>query len=187
MRVEDAPLPGVRILTPVKHGDARGFFSETYSKPRYAALGIAEDFMQDNHSLSADKGVVRGLHFQANPMAQAKLLRVVRGAVFDVMVDLRHGSPTYGRHFAVTISADAWNQVYVPAGLAHGFCTLEPGTEVIYKASAPYSPAHEAGLLWNDPDLGIDWPVSAADAILSPKDTQYPRLRDLRPYFTFRS
>jgi dTDP-4-dehydrorhamnose 3,5-epimerase len=186
MRVEDAPLPGVKILAPDKHGDARGFFSETYSKSRYAALGIVDEFIQDNHSLSVEKGVVRGLHFQTNPVAQAKLLRVVRGSVLDVVVDIRHGSPAFGQHVAVRISAEDWNQIYVPAGLAHGFCTLEPNTEVLYKVSAPYAPANEAGLLWNDPDLGIDWPVSEKDAILSPKDREHPRLKDMNRYFIFR-
>lgn len=185
MHVEDTPLPGVRILFPAQHRDQRGFFSETYARTRYASLGIGEEFVQDNHSLSVERGVVRGLHFQTNPFAQAKLLRVVRGRIFDVVVDIRHGSPQFGHYVATEISAQNWTQIYVPPGCAHGFCTLEADTEVIYKVSRPYAPEHDAGLLWNDPELGIAWPVSPDEAILSPKDARLPRLRDLPCHFVF--
>ncbi|HIC81592.1 MAG TPA: dTDP-4-dehydrorhamnose 3,5-epimerase [Kiloniellaceae bacterium] len=185
MDVTSLAIPEVRLIKAVKHGDHRGFFSETYSKRDLAAAGIDADFVQDNQSLSATVGTVRGLHFQIPPQAQAKLLRVVRGAVFDVAVDLRRGSPTYGRHVAVTVSAADWNQIFIPVGFAHGFCTVEPGTEVIYKVSDYYAPEAERGLLWNDPELGIDWPVAADEAVLSPRDSQWPRLRELSRFFDY--
>ncbi|WP_299395335.1 dTDP-4-dehydrorhamnose 3,5-epimerase [Pelagibius sp.] len=185
MDVTSLAIPAVRLIKAVKHGDHRGFFSETYSKRDLAAAGIEADFVQDNQSLSAAVGTVRGLHFQVPPCAQAKLLRVVRGAVFDVAVDLRRGSPSYGRHVAVTVSAADWNQIFIPVGFAHGFCTVEPDTEVIYKVSDYYAPEAERGLLWNDPELGIDWPVAAAEAVLSPRDGQWPPLRELSGFFDY--
>ena len=152
----DASMPEVKVASLKKHGDARGFFSETYTYRAFAAAGIADTFVQDNHALSGMPGTVRGLHFQTPPFAQAKLVRVTRGAILDVAVDIRVGSPTYGKHVAITISADAWNQIYIPIGFAHGLVTLEPDTEVLYKVSNYYSPEHDKGLLWNDPVLGID-------------------------------
>lgn len=184
MQVTSLEIPEVRLISAVKHGDHRGFFSETYSRRALAAAGIAADFVQDNHSLSAEPGTLRGLHFQAPPHAQAKLLRVVRGAVFDVAVDLRWGSPTYGRHVSAVIAAAAWNQIYVPVGFAHGFCTLEPDTEVLYKVSDFYAPAAEGGLRWDDPDLAIAWPA-AAGAVISERDRAWPRLRDLSRVFLY--
>ncbi len=141
--------------------------------------------MQDNHSLSAEKGIVRGLHFQVPPFAQDKLVSVVHGSVFDVAVDLRRGSPTYGQHVSVVLSAEAWNQILVPIGFAHGLMTLEPDTEVIYKVSNYYAPDHDKGLLWNDPALGIEWPVAEDEAILSARDKVQSCLVDLPPYFHF--
>lgn len=179
MRIEELSIPAVRILTPKKHGDHRGFFSEVYNKKALAAAGIEIDFVQDNHSLSAEKGVVRGLHFQVPPFAQDKLVRVVRGSVFDVAVDLRRGSPTYGQHAGAVLSAEAWNQILVPIGFAHGFMTLEPDTEVIYKVSNYYAPDHDKGLLWNDPDVGVAWPIPEGDAILSDKDRTQPRFAEI--------
>ncbi|MEQ8356915.1 MAG: dTDP-4-dehydrorhamnose 3,5-epimerase [Kiloniellaceae bacterium] len=184
MDVVNLAIPEVRLVSTVRHGDHRGFFSETYSKQAFADAGIDADFVQDNHSLSAEPGTLRGLHFQAPPRAQAKLLRVIRGAVFDVAVDLRWGSPTYGRHVSATISAKAWNQIFVPTGFAHGFCTLEADTEVLYKVSDFYAPEAEQGLLWNDPDLAVDWPA-AAGAALSKRDRHWPRLRDLSRVFQY--
>jgi len=169
----------------VKHGDHRGFFSETYNKRILRGAGIELDFVQDNHSLSPEVGTVRGLHFQLPPYAQAKLLRVTRGAVFDVAIDLRDGSPSYGRHVSVTISASAWNQIFIPAGFAHGFCTLEPDTEVIYKVTDYYAPEAESGVLWNDPDLGIPWPVGADEAILSDRDRAWPPLSEISKVFRY--
>ena len=185
MDVTRLAIPDVRLITPVKHGDHRGFFSETYNSQAFAAAGIDANFVQDNQSLSAEVGTLRGLHFQVPPRAQAKLLRVIHGAVFDVAVDLRCGSPTYGRHVTATISAAAWNQIYIPAGFAHGFCTLEPDTEVIYKVSDFYAPEAEQGLAWDDPDLAIAWPAEAGAVVLSARDRTWPRLRDLSRVFQY--
>lgn len=179
MHVECLDIPDVRVLSPRKYADPRGFFSETYNNKALAAFGIDINFVQDNHSYSAEKGTVRGLHFQTAPFAQDKLVRVARGSVFDVVVDLRRGSPTYGRHVSIVLSAEAWNQVLVPVGFAHGFMTLEPDTEVIYKVSNYYSPDQDKGLLWNDPALGIAWPLAENDALLSEKDRIQPRLAQL--------
>ena len=183
MQVEHLNIPDVRLLSPRKHGDRRGFFSETYNRKALAVIGIDIDFVQDNHSYSADKGTVRGLHFQTPPFAQDKLVRVARGAVFDIVVDLRQGSPTYARHVSAVLSTEAWNQLLVPIGFAHGFMTLEPDTEVIYKVSNYYAPDHDKGLLWNDPALGINWPIPDEEAVLSDKDRKLPRLAELTTPF----
>lgn len=183
MKVEPLAIPEVRLLTPRRHGDHRGFFSEVYNRKALLEAGIDLDFVQDNHSLSADRGTVRGLHFQSPPFAQDKLVRVVRGAVFDVAVDLRRDSPTYGRHVSATLSAKDWNQLLVPVGFAHGFVTLEDNTEVIYKVSNYYAPEHDHGLRWNDPALGIEWPIREEEAILSAKDEVQPMLADLNSPF----
>jgi dTDP-4-dehydrorhamnose 3,5-epimerase len=185
MMVIALDIPDVKILTPKKHGDHRGFFSEVYNKRALAAAGIDIDFVQDNQSLSAEKGTVRGLHFQIPPFAQDKLVRAVRGAVFDVAVDLRRSSPTYGQKVSAVLSAAEWNQILVPIGFAHGFMTLEPDTEVIYKVSNYYAPEHERGLLWNDPDLGIEWPIPEGEAVLSDRDRKQPRLAELVSAFEF--
>lgn len=174
-------------MTPKKFGDGRGFFSETYSARRFEQAGITDLFVQDNHSLSAQVGTVRGLHFQIAPHAQSKLVRVVRGAILDVALDIRRGSPTFGQHIAVELSAEAWNQLFVPIGFAHGFCTLQPDTEVLYKVNAYYAPEAEFGVLWCDEELGIDWPIGAGNPVLSEKDRRHPRLCDLPTYFTYES
>jgi dTDP-4-dehydrorhamnose 3,5-epimerase len=183
MQIERTALEGVLIIRPKKHGDHRGFFSETFRHSALQAEGVVVDWAQDNHSFSAVRGVVRGLHFQRAPKAQAKLLRVTRGAVFDVAVDIRQGSPSYGRHVAVELSAENWTQIYVPAGFAHGFCTLSENTEVLYKVSSEYAPELEGGLVWNDPDLGIVWPIAAEDATLSPRDRDWPPFKDFASPF----
>lgn len=183
MDVVSLDIPDVKIIRPKKFGDHRGFFSETYTKKTFEAAGLHYDFVQDNQSLSAEVGTIRGLHFQLPPFAQDKLVRVVRGAILDVAVDIRKGSPTFGRHVSAVISAAEWNQILVPVGFAHGFCTLEPDTEVIYKVTNYYSPEHDRGLLWNDPDLGIDWPVTADKARLSDKDHKHPTLAKLTDLF----
>lgn len=183
MDIVELAIPDVKVIRAKKFGDHRGFFSETYNKNAFDAAGLSLDFVQDNHSLSAEVGTVRGLHFQIPPFAQDKLLRVTRGAVFDVAVDIRRGSPTYGRHVSAVISAAEWNQILIPIGFAHGFCTLEPDTEVLYKVTNFYSPQHDRGLLWNDPDLGIAWPVQADKAQLSDKDHKHPRLAELGDFF----
>jgi dTDP-4-dehydrorhamnose 3,5-epimerase len=177
-------IPDVKLIVPRIHRDHRGFFSETYNRTDLAALGVNLDFVQDNHSLSVQRGVVRGLHFQIPPFAQDKLVRVIRGSVFDVAVDIRRRSSTYGKHVARIISAAHWNQFLIPIGFAHGFCTLEPNTEVIYKVTNYYSPEHDRGMLWDDPDLQIAWPIGEALAIVSDKDRGLPRFSDLPAYFS---
>ena len=187
MIAEPTRIPEVKLLRMRRHCDERGFFSEIYSRRALADAGIDSDFVQDNHSFSDPPGVVRGLHFQIPPFAQDKLVRVVRGAIFDVAVDLRQGSPTRGRHVAQIIRAEDWMQLFIPAGFAHGFCTLEPQTEVLYKVTAYYSPAHERGLRWNDPELDIAWPVATDAAILSDKDRRHPTLAALPVHFRYQS
>lgn len=179
MDVRRLEIPDVKLITTKRFGDHRGFFSETYTKKAFVEAGIDLDFVQDNHSRSADRGTLRGLHFQGHPFAQDKLVRVLKGAILDVAVDLRRGSPTFGRHVAVELTDESWQQLLVPAGFAHGFCTLVPDTEVFYKVTNYYAPQHDFGVLWNDPDLGIEWPVAEADAILSEKDRRQPRFKDL--------
>jgi dTDP-4-dehydrorhamnose 3,5-epimerase len=183
--VESLAIPAVKIIRAKKHVDARGFFSETFSQRDLQEAGIDIAFVQDNHVFSAEKGTVRGLHFQTPPFAQDKLVRVVRGAIFDVAVDLRVGSPTYGQHVSALISAEGWNQILVPVGFAHGLVTLEANTEVLYKVSNYYSPEHDKGVLWSDPALECDWPVDEAEALLSDKDKRQPRLADLPSNFYY--
>jgi len=183
LNIERFAIEGVVRIIPRAYADARGVFSETYSRRGFAeALGQA-DFVQDNVSRSARRGTVRGLHYQAPPMAQAKLVRVLKGAIFDVAVDARAGSPTYGRHVAVTLRADDGAQLFVPRGFLHGFCTLEDDTEVFYKVDAYYSPAHDGSIHWADPDLAIAWPIREADAVLSEKDAAAPRFSAIQGGF----
>lgn len=170
MQIDTTGIPGLFVLTPARYGDARGFFSETWNRARLAEHGIDVDFVQDNHSLSAQPGTVRGLHFQAPPHAQAKLVRCGRGALFDVAVDVRRGSPTYGRWFGVELSFENGKQLMIPAGFAHGFATREADTEIVYKCSDTYAPETEGSLRFDDPDLGIDWGLGDLDPILSDKD-----------------
>lgn len=177
-------LPDVIRILPSRFGDHRGFFSETYSQLAYANLGIEAVFVQDNHSLSAAVGTVRGLHFQVPPHAQAKLVRCGRGTVFDVAVDIRRGSPTYGRWAGFTLSAENGAQLYIPVGFAHGFATLEPDSEIIYKCSDYYAPETEGALRWDDSDIGIAWPLTAAP-VLSEKDASAPLLADFNSPCTF--
>lgn len=176
-------IEAVKLIAPRRIADGRGFFSEVYGVRAFAEAGIDTPFVQDNHSLSVRAGTVRGLHFQSPPHAQAKLVRVTRGRVLDVAVDLRRSSVAYGRHVAAELSADNWRQLFIPAGFAHGFCTLEPDTEIVYKVSAPYAATNDLGLAFDDPALGIDWPVRLEDATLSDKDRRQPRLADLPRYF----
>jgi dTDP-4-dehydrorhamnose 3,5-epimerase len=185
MIVEALAIPDVKLIRPAKHGDARGFFSETYNRRALSGAGVTAEFVQDNHSLSAQAGVVRGLHFQIPPRAQGKLVRVTRGAVFDVAVDIRRGSPTFGQHVSAVLSAENWAQLWIPAGFAHGFSTLEPDTEFVYKVTDYYAPECDRGLAWDDTFLGIPWPVEPSAAILSDKDRAHPRLAALPPYFAY--
>ena len=181
--IEPTAIPDVKIIQTKRFGDERGFFSEVYNRQRYAEKGIDLEFVQDNHSWSAKPGTVRGLHFQSPPFAQDKLVRVTRGRILDLAVDLRRSSPTYACHVAVELSAENWRQLLVPVGFAHGFCTLEPDTEVLYKVTGYYSAAHDHGLAWDDPELAIDWPVATKAAVVSDKDRQQPRLADLPIFF----
>ena len=183
MQVEQLAISDVLLVTPAVHRDERGFFSETFNKHVLSNAGIGGSFVQDNHSLSTEKGVIRGLHFQKPPHAQDKLVRVARGAIFDVAVDIRQSSPTFGHHIAITLSADNWRQLWVPKGFAHGFCTLQPNTEVLYKVTDYYAPDCDRGLAWDDGSLAIKWPITAESAILSDKDRQHPRLSELPAYF----
>lgn len=176
-------LAGLYEIRPKKFGDDRGFFSETYNAALLAEAGIDVAFVQDNHSYSAATGVLRGLHFQTPPVAQDKLVRVSRGSVFDVAVDLRPGSPTYGQWEGLTLSAALWNQIFVPKGFAHGFVTLEENTEVQYKVSAPYSPEHDRSVRFDDPAIGIEWPLAPGAVQLSAKDRAAPLLADLEMGF----
>lgn len=172
------------LISPERHGDHRGFFAETYSRRKYTELGIEDEFVQDNHSLSRDVGTLRGLHYQAPPHAQAKLVRCGRGALFDVAVDIRSGSPTFGQWEGYELTAENGEQLYVPVGFAHGFVTLEPDSEIVYKCSDYYAPETEGAILWNDPDISIDWPTDA-DPILSEKDAVAPLLSELESPFIF--
>ena len=183
MRVEETAIPDVRILHLQPHGDRRGLFVETYDHGLFTRHGVTDEFVQDATSRSDRRGVVRGLHFQTPPFVQAKLVRVARGRIFDVAVDLRRGRPTYGRHVAVELAADDWRMLYIPGGFAHGFCTLTEDTEIAYKLSAPYSPEHARGVLWNDPDLGVSWPASAAEAVVTERDKTWPTLKTMPPAF----
>lgn len=177
MKIEETVLPGVIVVTPDRFGDARGWFSETWNGPRLAASGIAIDFVQDNHSMSAASGTLRGLHFQRPPRAQDKLVRCTRGAILDVAVDVRKGSPTFGRWVGVELTAENRRQLLVPKGFLHGFVTREPDTEVMYKCSDVYAPDCDGGIRWNDPDLGIDWGLTG-DPVLSAKDQAAALLKD---------
>jgi len=185
VRVRPLSLPEVLEIEPERHGDERGFFSEVWNREALAREGIAIDFVQDNHSLSAKRGVLRGLHYQAPPFAQAKLVRVTRGSIYDVAVDIRHGSPTFGWWVGAVVSAEKWNQILVPVGFAHGFVTLERNTEVLYKVSAPYSRDHDRAIRFDDPAIGIEWPVDARKLILSLKDRSAPTLAEAEPAFRF--
>uniref|UniRef100_A0A9E7ZJP4 dTDP-4-dehydrorhamnose 3,5-epimerase n=1 Tax=Bosea sp. NBC_00436 TaxID=2969620 RepID=A0A9E7ZJP4_9HYPH len=183
LSVEETAIPAVKIVTPKKFGDHRGFFSETWSRRAFAEAGLDLDFVQDNQSLSAPVGTLRGLHFQSPPFAQDKLVRVTRGRILDVAVDIRASSPSFGKHVAVELSVENWKQLLVPVGFAHGFVTLEPDTEVIYKVTAPYAPENDHGLAFDDPALGIDWRLPLSGLTLSDKDRKHPRLAEMLRYF----
>ena len=173
-RIESLAIRDVKIITPARHNDARGSFCETFNQRALKSAGINTNFVQDNSAVSILPGTVRGLHFQASPYAQGKLLRVIRGRIFDVAVDLRFDSATFGQWVGKEISADSAEQIWIPAGFAHGYCTLEPFTEVFYKVDEYYKPAAEGGILWDDPDLDIHWPEVRAEPIVSKKDRELP-------------
>jgi dTDP-4-dehydrorhamnose 3,5-epimerase len=183
MDVIPTSIPDVKVLRPKKHGDHRGFFSEVYSRKAMADVGIADEFVQDNHSMSAARGVLRGLHYQVGSAAQAKLVRVTKGAILDIAVDIRRNSPTFGWHVAAELSAENWLQIYVPVGFAHGFVTLQENTEVIYKVTTLYSPKDERGIRWNDPALQINWGIDESQAVLSDRDRKHPMLAEQADLF----
>jgi dTDP-4-dehydrorhamnose 3,5-epimerase len=174
-----------KLIKPKRFGDDRGWFSETYNRRDWLRMGVEDEFVQDNHSMSARAGVLRGLHFQAPPHAQAKLVRCVRGRIWDVVVDIRRGSPTYGKWAGAELTPDNGLQLYAPVGFAHGFITLEPESEVHYKASHYYAPASEGGLIWDDEDLALPWPAPEEGPILSDKDRILPRLKDFVSPFDY--
>jgi dTDP-4-dehydrorhamnose 3,5-epimerase len=176
-------IPDVLLITPPKFSDSRGFFSETWSAAKLAANGFTASFVQDNQSFSAAKGTVRGLHCQLAPAPQGKLVRVIRGAIWDVAVDIRTGSPTYGHHVAAILSEENWRQLWIPPGFLHGFCTLEDNTEVIYKVTADYNREAERAVIWNDPTLALPWPVEAGKEMMSDKDRAAPPLNPAETWF----
>ena len=184
MQASPLALPEVIEIVSNKYEDQRGFFSETYNQHRFHEAGIRLTWVQDNHSHSVLRGTLRGLHFQIPPFAQDKLVRVVRGAIFDVAVDIRRGSPRFGCWCSCVISAERWNQILVPKGFAHGFVTLEPNTEVIYKVSEFYDRDHDRAINYADSDIGVEWPV-AGDLLLSAKDQAAPALRDVDTGFIY--
>jgi dTDP-4-dehydrorhamnose 3,5-epimerase len=183
MDIRKLQIPGPVVVVPRKFGDERGFLSEIYSDDAFGANVAQVRFVQENHSYSEHAGTIRGIHFQVPPHAQGKLVRVVRGAAFDVAIDLRAGSPTFGRCATVELSAANWNQMWIPAGFGHGLCTLEPHTEVVYKLTAPYHRESERGIAWNDPGLAIDWPLGQREPHLSDRDRQHPSLAEAAAYF----
>jgi dTDP-4-dehydrorhamnose 3,5-epimerase len=185
MKFREFEVPDLKLLVPRRFADARGSFSEVWVDSWFREVIADVAFVQDNQALSTRKGTVRGLHFQKPPTAQGKLVRVIRGSVFDVTVDIRKGSPSFGRHVATRLDAAEGAQLWVPPGFLHGYCTLEDETEVYYKVTSYYSPSDEAGVLWNDPDLRISWPIQPEVVLLSDKDQRHPRFRDLPDYFDY--
>ncbi len=184
MEAKSFAIAGPLLLTPRRFADTRGFFSEVYNQRTFDALIGNARFVQENHSLSRPQGTVRGLHFQTPPTAQGKLVRVVRGAIFDIAVDIRRHSTTYGQYASAVLSAENWAELWIPVGFAHGFCTLEPDTEVIYQVTDYYSQPDDRGIAWDDPDIRIKWPIDLATAVLSDKDRSHPRLASLPAYFS---
>ncbi|MBJ3764345.1 dTDP-4-dehydrorhamnose 3,5-epimerase [Maribius pontilimi] len=185
MYIETTPLPGVLILTPKRFGDDRGFFAETWNRQRMAQAGLDIDFVQDNHSVSARTDTLRGLHYQSPPHAQSKLVRCGRGALWDVAVDIRVGSPTYGRWTGVELTPENGKQLLIPSGFLHGFVTRAPDTEIVYKCSDHYHPDCDGAIAWNDPDIGIAWGLESTAPILSDRDAKAPALADMDPVFTW--
>ena len=183
MKVERLQVPDLILVTPPRFGDERGFFSEVFKLGAFRDAGIDLPFVQDNQSLSRERGVIRGLHCQIAPHPQGKLVRCVRGAIWDVAVDARVGSPTYGQWGAAELSAENWAQLWVPPGFLHGFCTLQPDTEVIYKVTDVYDRASERGVVWDDPTLALPWPIQRGEAVLSDKDKVLPRWADAGALF----
>jgi dTDP-4-dehydrorhamnose 3,5-epimerase len=185
MQIMDTALAEIKVVMSQRIGDTRGFFSEVWNARDFASVGIDAAFVQDNHVRNALKGTLRGLHYQVPPVAQGKLVRVTRGAIFDVAVDVRRGSPAFGRHAAAVLTADNWYQLWIPPGFAHGYCTLEDDTEVQYKTTDFYSPTYDHGIAWDDPALMITWPVTLETAIVSERDRTLPRLCEQTQLFDY--
>jgi len=185
LEIQPLQLSEVKLVIPRIHRDQRGFFCETYNHRTLSAAGLPMVFVQDNHTLSSEPGTLRGLHYQAPPHAQGKLIRVTRGSIFDVAVDIRVGSPTFGQHASAVLSSENHMQIWIPVGFAHGYCTLEPDTEVIYKVTDYYAPDCDRGIKWDDDALGIKWPVHPGEVKLSEKDRTQPALKDMGPAFVF--
>ncbi len=185
MEIRATAIPEVKVIVPARYGDHRGFFSEVYNRRALAEAGLDVEFVQDNHSYSAQRGTLRGLHFQRPPATQTKLLRVLRGAVVDVAVDCRFGSPTFGEHVMVELSAAAGSQIFCPKGFAHATLTMAPDTEITYKVDAYYAPNRDLGIRFDDPDLAIAWPIPTSQLVLSDKDRKLPWFRDLPAVFTY--
>jgi dTDP-4-dehydrorhamnose 3,5-epimerase len=185
MEIETTKLPGVMVLTPRRFGDHRGFFSESWNARVMAEAGLTYDFVQDNHSLSREVGTLRGMHFQSPPHAQAKLVRCGRGCLYDVVVDIRQGSPTYGQWVGEELSFENGKQLMVPAGFLHGFVTRAPDTEIVYKCTDFYAPSADGAVRWDDPEIGIDWDLGGIEPVLSEKDAAAPLLSELGPVFTY--
>jgi dTDP-4-dehydrorhamnose 3,5-epimerase len=183
LEIQSFPIDGIKLIRPRRIADARGYFAATYVRSEFVAAGIDHEFVQDNESRSRTTATIRGLHFQIRPFAQTKLVRVLRGRILDAVVDLRRSSPSYGKHLAIELSEAAGEQLLVPAGFAHGFCTLEPETMVLYKVDNVYSAEHDRGVYWADASLGIEWPVAAVDAVVSERDRGLPKFRELPAYF----
>jgi dTDP-4-dehydrorhamnose 3,5-epimerase len=183
MEVRALAIPDIKVINPKKFEDERGFFSETYNKKAFADFGIDVEFVQDNQSLSVAVGTIRGLHYQIHPFAQDKLVRVIRGRILDVAVDIRRSSPTFGKWVSAELSAKNWNQILVPIGFAHGICTLEPNTELVYKVTNYFSPRHDFGIRWNDPDLAVSWQFAENNVVLSDKDAKQPLFREVTNWF----
>ena len=186
MKVERLNIPDVILVTPPRFGDNRGFFSEVFKRDAFAEAGIDVPFVQDNQSLSAEVGTIRGLHCQTGPHAQGKLVRVLKGAIWDVAVDVRMGSPTYGQWAAAELSAENWSQLWIPGGFLHGFCTLQPDTEVFYKVTDRYAKECERGVLWNDATLNLPWPTPSGGPVLSDKDKVLPGIEAAAGWFPAR-
>ncbi|MGO7684930.1 dTDP-4-dehydrorhamnose 3,5-epimerase [Rhizobium ruizarguesonis] len=185
MRIETTAIEGIVAITPPRFGDHRGYFSEVFKDAWFRENVADVTFIQDNESLSAQTGTIRGLHFQIPPFAQGKLVRCLAGRIMDVVVDIREGSPSFGKWLSQELSPENGMQLWVPAGFAHGFATLEPNSVISYKVTAPYSPQHDRGIAWNDPAIGIRWPFDGRDMVSSDKDKTLPRLTDLPSHFSY--
>jgi len=185
LEVKSLRVPEIKLFRAERREDRRGYVVPTYNKAFFASLGIHTDFVHENHCFSPRRGTVRGFHYQLPPHGQAKLIRVTRGRILDVNVDLRKGSPTFGQHVEAELTPEGWNQILVPVGFAHCYCTLEDDTEVIFKLGSQFAPHHAVGLAWNDPDLGIRWPITPAEAIVLQRDLDRPRFSQLTQFFAY--